>query len=48
MDEVERGGVTWGKDFKLNESAADDGRAEEDLDGRAVTGGLGAAGFDLV
>lgn len=48
MGEVERGDVTWRKAFKLNESAADDGRAEEDLDGRTVTGGLGAGGFDLV
>ena len=47
MGEVERGDVTWRKAFKLNESAGEDGRAEEDLEGRAVTGGVGIDGFDF-
>ena len=40
--------MTWRKDFRLNESAAEDGRAEEDLEWKVGGVGAGAVGFDLV
>lgn len=48
VGEVGREEETWRKDFKLNESAAGRGRAEEDLVSRDGVGAVGLDGLDCV